>query len=232
MTITIGNIGAVSWTVSSGDIQPTLPSHDAGDLLLAFNYRRSSGDSQVSTMTTSDGYTSLLERTTSTMKVWGKKAGGSESNPTFNHDNDNASNPWGAFVMSVKGADVDNLGSIVHASSSRYDSSVLTATFDGLTITENGVLLIDFAGIIANRTMTPTASPAYTEQKDDATTLGNDATMFVQTRIQTSAADTSSHTATINSTTAVTSMTLALLPASDGTVAPKAMSLRRMMGIS
>lgn len=232
MAIAVGNVGAVSWTASSGDITPVLPSHSEGDLLLAFNYRRSSGDSQSTSMTTSDGYTSLVERTTSTMKLWGKVAGASESNPTFTHTNTSANNPWGACVIQVTGADTSDLGAIVHASSTRYDSSVTTCTFDGLTITENGVLLIDFAGIIASRTVSETSSPAYTERVDNATTLGNDATIFVQSRVQTSATNTGTHTAELDSTAANSTMTVALLPAASGSVSPQAMSLRRFMGIS
>lgn len=219
MAITIGNIGSASWTVSSTDITPTLPSHTEGNLLLGFAMRRSSS-AQTPTLTASAGWTKLHEFNGRTMVLWGKKAGVSESNPTFSHTNNDASNPWGAFVMEVVGADADNLGTIVHASTAGTSTGSVSAhTFNGMTITNDGCLLLDFGQIIIDgRTITATSSPAYTQAIQSESALGNSINMFVQYRIQTTAANTSSHTATwTGGNSQSNEFSVALLPASAST---------------
>lgn len=200
MAWSVGNIGAASFA-NNADVTPVLPTHNEGDILIAFANIRSQSPTGERVTESGATWTQLIDD--EGVSVWGKVAGASESDPTFQFSGGSSGDPTGAAVIQTTGGSLN-----IEDSASLDNSNSTDVTFAALTIAAANCLVLDNACINNNFSFNPTSG--WTEIIDAQTTIGLDMTLAVQH--QTTSADTSSHVGTVGGSVGSQTVSVALQP--------------------
>lgn len=216
MAWTVDTVGTASFA-NNADVTPTIPTHSTGDILLGIAGFRNKTVADGELISETVGWTQLYDAIG--IGLFAKvAASGSETNPTFQFASGSAGDTTAGVVIVCSG------GSLTVEDSAGQDNSTSTSlTFGATTIATDDCLILDIGVHNDNFSITPTSG--FTEQVDQGTTVGTDIEFFVQTKIQTTAADQSSHTATAATTAGNQTASIVLQPASSS--APGTIMRRR-----
>ena len=205
MVWAVGNLGTPV-DADNADVTPTLPTHNEGDILIAVAAIRGPGAGSDNVSESGATWTELLDL--NGIGIFGKVAGASEGNPTFQFTGGSAGHTTIGWVMQTTG------GSLTTEDSNSLNNAVDTdVPYPTLTIGTDDCLLVEAALIFDNLNVTP--HPAgYTEDLDYTTATGLDACLSVVHLIQTTAANTTAHSGTISAPVNSDSVAIALRQAS------------------
>lgn len=177
-------LAASANSTASDSVTPALPDHQPGDVLLIFATVRNSGTGSI---VTPDGWTALVSNGNCVLLA--RVARENDSAPTIRATAGATNETLLARAFVAQGLDRD-LSRVVHASAVSSNVSAANITVPGLTITEDNCLVLvlgwkqdDWTSVAA------LSGQFFAELFEDPSTLGSDAGIVVDWKVETTAAN-------------------------------------------
>lgn len=177
-------LAASANSTASDSVTPALPAHQPGDVLLIFAAVRNSGTGSI---VTPDGWTALV--TNGNCVLLGRVARENDTGPTIRAAAGATNETLMARAFVAQGVDRD-LATAVHASATSSNVSAANITVPALTITEDNCLVLvlgwkqdDWTSVAA------LSGQLFSELFEDPSTLGSDAGIVVDWKVETTAAN-------------------------------------------
>jgi len=194
---TVTPVGGGGITIAAGtmvaqdsgpDLVVPLPTHSAGDILIVFGYQRATSTPE---MTCSAGWTlehAFSSSTAATGVFWKVAASSSETDPTLTCDS-TATRTFMGVALVIHGADAGNVIDQPDAFQSfAAPSSPFDVSLNAVTTTNDGSVVLGMFGS-GDDNYWELQTAGWTQEMSDITTIGNDGSMMIVSKIMETAGD-------------------------------------------